>query len=496
MGIIKRGLIAVAAGLAMLAMAPAANAAISEYHPDAEARTFATTAGGWSGSSDYTNGLCIAGLTCPDVDNEHVASGGTGGAADGYLESELDGLLSLLSVTQATWESPEFTYNGAAGEVPDAVSFTFDRRTDAEALLLLLDEANVSVYLDNVTKGTSLEIVDHNPIPNVDSWTSLAAVDVSPAQLEIGDTYTIRIVTELSLPAAVIPDSEFDYDNVVLRATKADTPPSDGDGDGVPDSEDNCPGLANPDQADADGDGIGDVCDPTPGGPDDDGDGVPNDQDNCPDVSNPNQADTDGDGVGDACDETPGPDDDGDGVPDDEDNCPQVSNPDQADSDGDGVGDACEEAPGPQAVCRGINVPAVRGTGQNDDLVGKARAESLFGFAGKDELFARAGSDCLIGGSGNDELRAAAGNDLAKGSGGRDRIKGGAGKDDLRGGADNDQINGGPARDLLKGGGGRDTLKAVDSRTDTVRCGGGRDRVRADGKDKVAGNCEKVRLVG
>jgi hypothetical protein len=41
-------------------------------------------------------------------------------------------------------------------------------------------------------------------------------------------------------------------------------PPPDGDADGVPDSSDNCPEVANPDQADADVDGSGDACDPTP----------------------------------------------------------------------------------------------------------------------------------------------------------------------------------------------------------------------------------------
>ena len=39
------------------------------------------------------------------------------------------------------------------------------------------------------------------------------------------------------------------------------TSTTDGDGDGVPDSIDNCPTVSNSNQADADGDGVGDACD-------------------------------------------------------------------------------------------------------------------------------------------------------------------------------------------------------------------------------------------
>jgi cytosine/adenosine deaminase-related metal-dependent hydrolase len=93
---------------------------------------------------------------------------------------------------------------------------------------------------------------------------------------------------------------------------------TDGDGDGVADAVDNCPTVFNPmrlfetAQADADNDGLGDVCDPCPldvanactppDANDLDGDGVPNGSDNCPNVANPQQADADGDGKGDACD--------------------------------------------------------------------------------------------------------------------------------------------------------------------------------------------------
>src|SRR6056297_173332 len=62
--------------------------------------------------------------------------------------------------------------------------------------------------------------------------------------------------------------------------------PLDGDGDGVADENDNCPGAPNPDQLDSDRDGVGDLCD------------------NCPETANPDQIDSNGNGIGDACENT------------------------------------------------------------------------------------------------------------------------------------------------------------------------------------------------
>ena len=135
---------------------------------------------------------------------------------------------------------------------------------------------------------------------------------------------------------------------------------TDTDGDGIEDSADNCPSVANADQADADGDGVGDACDP-----DTDGDGVANASDNCPSVANPGQLDTDGDGIGDACD--PLTDSDGDDVGDGADNCPAVANADQADADGDGLGDACDPDTDGDGVLNGAdNCPNVANANQSD----------------------------------------------------------------------------------------------------------------------------------
>jgi hypothetical protein len=105
-------------------------------------------------------------------------------------------------------------------------------------------------------------------------------------------------------PDAYIPEWVGPYCYVILDCSGTDV-----DGDGVGDVCDNCPDVANADQADADGDKMGDACDLC-ADPDGDGYGSPGyagrtcPLDNCPEIPNASQSDSDSDGIGDACDFT------------------------------------------------------------------------------------------------------------------------------------------------------------------------------------------------
>ncbi len=173
--------------------------------------------------------------------------------------------------------------------------------------------------------------------------------------------------------------------------------PNSNDNDGIPDAEDNCPGVANPMQGDRDKDGLGNECDPdidgdsfsndaeiaagtkvwdvlsfpAPPEGDRDNDQILDENDNCIDVANKGQWDNDGDNIGNECDPDidgdgfsnddeiaqgtkpwdknsyPGSssgieDADKDGVADSDDNCPNVANADQWNKDGDEFGNECD----------------------------------------------------------------------------------------------------------------------------------------------------------
>jgi OOP family OmpA-OmpF porin len=111
------------------------------------------------------------------------------------------------------------------------------------------------------------------------------------------------------------------------------SPPLDADGDGVPDSRDNCPNTPQGVKVDSHGCPL-----------DSDGDGVPDNLDNCPNTAKGTAVDIHGCAL----------DSDGDGVPDSQDDCPNTPKGtkvdahgcplvDNTDSDGDGVPDRLDK---------------------------------------------------------------------------------------------------------------------------------------------------------
>ncbi|MCW5892298.1 MAG: thrombospondin type 3 repeat-containing protein [bacterium] len=268
-----------------------------------------------------------------------------------------DGLGTTLAPTGVT--VPELT-NGAAllfirasRALPSCVSFTLVLR-NATTGVEVARSTLTGLSLRDRVNSVSLPFRLRNDAPTIlaDDPLAMTLTTRIGASCRAG---TIRLLydakgrpSRLAVAACKAPPGSPDVDgNGIADVCEAPfAPDTDTDGDGVPNVDDNCPFVPNPDQSDRDGDGVGDACDvDDPSAPDRDGDGVPDEEDNCPTVPNPDQADADGDGVGDACEPDPIPpplDTDGDGVPDARDNCPLIPNADQADVNADGVGDVCQ----------------------------------------------------------------------------------------------------------------------------------------------------------
>lgn len=193
--------------------------------------------------------------------------------------------------------------------------------------------------------------------------------------------------------------------------TKTSDRQSDADGDGVPDSGDNCPneyGLGPQGCPDIDGDGVPDKYDKckemsgskkTEGCPDSDDDGVPDHLDECPytvGLKSVNGCpDSDGDGVIDSkdrCKFTAGlsehagcPDRDRDGIPDIDDECDLQPGPKQnngcpqtkankyvkvgsgRDSDGDGIPDEIDQCKDVKGPAKFTGCPDTDGDGTPDN---------------------------------------------------------------------------------------------------------------------------------
>ena len=131
--------------------------------------------------------------------------------------------------------------------------------------------------------------------------------------------------------------------------------------------------------------------------------------------------------------------------------------------------------PAKQAPARGPCT--IRGTDEDDRLVGTRRRDVICGLDGDDVIRGLGGNDVIRGGDGRDRIR---------GGRGRDRLYGGRGNDRISGQSGADRLVGGSGRDRLYGDHGNDSLSSRDTRQrDRLWGGRGRDRAKVDRADLV-----------
>ncbi len=188
----------------------------------------------WPQSVEYEGVTCtLPGVTCPTAAANRMGKDGVfvvGVAFSGAASVAATTVHTLTTTPPYTnpsngqvFPGARFLYDGAAGAEPHTVTFTIDRAADNQSLLALGGTATMSVYLDDLTDGSSLTIVNERAIANSSAFATDPTVSVDPSQLTMGHTYNARVVTRVSLPVGALPSTTVYYRNFKLTAT-ADVP--------------------------------------------------------------------------------------------------------------------------------------------------------------------------------------------------------------------------------------------------------------------------------
>jgi hypothetical protein len=154
-----------------LAITSTAGAAGTSYPPNQAARDFASSQADWTESSAI-GGTCVPPLLCPSLTNSYQVSGGA--EDDGFIQSSFVGVLGVGGTSTGTWQSPPFTYTGADGQSPSAVTFRMSRRSNVSGLLAV--SGNAATYsvelLDLTAGGAPIPVVSAATVAGADTWSA------------------------------------------------------------------------------------------------------------------------------------------------------------------------------------------------------------------------------------------------------------------------------------------------------------------------------------
>lgn len=212
--------LAAVACTAVAAWAPAvANA--DSYAPGTDNQNFAASQGAWTQSSQFA-GVCVGLVTCPVVSNTFKATGGTGGAGDGYIDTAFTSILAVGAGTSTgIWESPAFTYNGNGGVTPASASVDLSIQPTIFNLLGVSNSSSYRVDLVDQANSGVIQAAGPTALVNNAAWASIPTANVNPSLLTLGHSYKIRVSTAYQSVAAVLANGDVGYDNV--RLTTAGT---------------------------------------------------------------------------------------------------------------------------------------------------------------------------------------------------------------------------------------------------------------------------------
>jgi hypothetical protein len=210
------------------------------------------------GRASLVVGILVATLTIGTV----IASGAE------LLTAEIDGTMNDVIVVQGTSENFDIDLS-ATGAIKCVATST----SSATATVHTSYSISAGGLVSSSTPSSAQNFFAGAPIggPNCSvTWTgapsaySVSASVTVDAATPVGD-YTIALSTSAGTTAVTNPSGSGgaleDGTATTLRFRVVAPAVVDTDGDGVPNASDNCPTVANADQADADGDGLGNACD-------------------------------------------------------------------------------------------------------------------------------------------------------------------------------------------------------------------------------------------
>jgi hypothetical protein len=142
----------------------------------------------------------------------------------------------------------------AAPETPTAPTFAWQTQYNGTELTITVEAPGV--YTLALALSSDTTIIDRLWLSNVAGFVTAGSTDAGPAE------------SPCVVEASAAPETSAPTATPEVTATPQPTAAAaDGDGDTIADTADNCPAVANTDQADSNNNGVGDACEPVAAAP-------------------------------------------------------------------------------------------------------------------------------------------------------------------------------------------------------------------------------------